>query len=194
MLGQDLILTSITLVPTTGRLPAVLEASGRKARDHSEHCLHAAIDNTRQAYGRALGSFFANLEDGGRERAQGVATIDVCDYLGAAKANGHSTAALLDPPVSSNPPAVSTIEFAAGALNATPALRSRLTTSIWPTAALQKRSTAEPSHQPKPQNQRTSSAPSAAPHSPREKRFLVGVLLNSAGRSKPSKAMARKSG
>jgi len=45
---------------------------GRKARDRIEHFLRAAIDNsnTRQAYGRALGSFFSFLEDGGRERVQ----------------------------------------------------------------------------------------------------------------------------
>ena len=45
---------------------------GRKARDRIEHFLRADIDNsiTRQAYGRALGSFISFLEDGGRERVQ----------------------------------------------------------------------------------------------------------------------------
>src|SRR5262249_33610552 len=66
MLSQDLI-----VAPTQGRPPApLIEASGRNARDRIEHFLRAAIDNsnTRQAYGRALGSFFAFLEDGGRAR------------------------------------------------------------------------------------------------------------------------------
>jgi site-specific recombinase XerD len=51
-------------------------------------------DNTRRAYGRALGSFFAFLEDGGRERVQNIGPLDVPDYLEAAKANGLSTATL----------------------------------------------------------------------------------------------------
>jgi hypothetical protein len=65
MLSQDLI-----VAPTQGRPPALIECSGRKARDRIEHFLRAAIDNdnTRRAYGRALGSFFAFLEDGGRAR------------------------------------------------------------------------------------------------------------------------------
>jgi hypothetical protein len=56
MLSQDLIVAR-----TEGRPPALIEGSGRKARDRIEHFLRAAIDNdnTRRAYGRALGSFFA---------------------------------------------------------------------------------------------------------------------------------------
>ena len=54
----------------------------------------AAIDNdnTRRAYGRSLGSFFAFREDGGKERVQDIGPLDVRDYLEAAKANGLSTA------------------------------------------------------------------------------------------------------
>jgi len=78
------------------RQPALSESFGRKARDRIEHFLRAAIDNenTRRAYGRALGSFFAFLEDGGRERVQDIGPLDVSDYLEAAKANGLSTATL----------------------------------------------------------------------------------------------------
>jgi hypothetical protein len=70
MLSQDLVVVPTELVPTEGQLPAIIQGSGRKARDRIEHFLRAAIDNdnTRRAYGRALGSFFAFLEDGGRER------------------------------------------------------------------------------------------------------------------------------
>jgi site-specific recombinase XerD len=84
-----------TVTPTQGRPPAILESSGRKARDRIEHFLRAAIDNdnTRRAYGRALGSFFAFL-DGGKERVQDIGPLDVRDYLEAAKANGLSTATL----------------------------------------------------------------------------------------------------
>jgi hypothetical protein len=78
MLGQDLIVAT-----TQGRPPALIEGSGRKARDRIEHFLRAAIDNdnTRRAYGRALGSFFAFLEDGGKERVQDIGPLDVRDYL-----------------------------------------------------------------------------------------------------------------
>src|SRR5215510_13016360 len=91
MLSQDLI-----VAPTQSRPPALIEGSGRKARDRIEHFLRAAIDNnnTRKAYGRALGSFFAFLEVGGRERVQDIGPLDVRDYLEAAKANGLSTATL----------------------------------------------------------------------------------------------------
>src|SRR5215831_2853615 len=91
MLGQDLI-----VAPTQGRPPALIEGSGRKARDRIEHFLRAAIDNdnTRRAYGRSLGSFFAFLEDGGKTRVQDIGPLDVRDYLEAAKANGLSTATL----------------------------------------------------------------------------------------------------
>jgi site-specific recombinase XerC len=91
MLSQDLI-----VAPTQGRPPALIEGSGRKARDRIEHFLRAAIDNdnTRRAYGRAVGSFFAFLEDGGRARIQDIGPLDVRDYLEAAKANGLSTATL----------------------------------------------------------------------------------------------------
>jgi hypothetical protein len=128
MLSQDRILTPTTFVPTKGQLPAILEASGRKVRDCTEHFLRAAIDNsnTRQASGRALGSCFANLEDGGRERVQDSGTHDVRDYLEAATADGLSTATLSQPMVAvrllfdhlapNNPPAVSILEFVAGAL------------------------------------------------------------------------------
>jgi hypothetical protein len=53
--------TPTTLVPAEGQLPAIIDGSGRKARDRIEHFLRAAIDNdnTRRAYGQALGSFFA---------------------------------------------------------------------------------------------------------------------------------------
>jgi SAM-dependent methyltransferase len=45
-------------------MSAIIEGFGRKARDRIEHFLRVAIDNdnTRRAYGRALGSFFAFLE------------------------------------------------------------------------------------------------------------------------------------
>jgi len=91
MLSQDLI-----VAPTQGRPPALIEGSGRKARDRIEHFLRAAIDNdnTRRAYGRSLGSFFAFLEDGGRACIQDIGPLDVRDYLEAAKANGLSTATL----------------------------------------------------------------------------------------------------
>ena len=81
MLGHDLI-----AVPTLGRPPAIIDGSGRKARDRIEHFLRAAIDNenTRRAYGRALGSFFAFLEGGGKERVQDIGPLDVRDYLEAA--------------------------------------------------------------------------------------------------------------
>jgi site-specific recombinase XerD len=84
------------LVPTQRGLPAIIDGSGRKARDRIEHFLRAAIDNdnTRKAYGRSLGSFFAFLEDGGKERIQDIGPLDVRDYLEAAKANGLSTATL----------------------------------------------------------------------------------------------------
>jgi site-specific recombinase XerD len=96
MLSQDLVPVPTELVPTEGRLPAILEGSGRKARDRIEHFLRAAIDNdnTRRAYGRSLGSFFAFLEVGGRARIQDFGPLDVRDYLEAAKANGLSTATL----------------------------------------------------------------------------------------------------
>jgi site-specific recombinase XerD len=91
MLGHDLI-----VVPTRGTPPAIIDGSGRKARDRIEHFLRAAIDNdnTRRAYGRSLGSFFAFLEDGGKERVQDIGPLDVRDYIEAAKANGLSTATL----------------------------------------------------------------------------------------------------
>jgi site-specific recombinase XerD len=96
MLSQDLSLIPTELVPAEGQLPAITQGSGRKARDRIEHFLRAAIDNsnTRQAYGRALGSFFAFLEDGGRQRVQDIGPLDARDYLEAAKANGLSTATL----------------------------------------------------------------------------------------------------
>jgi site-specific recombinase XerD len=84
------------LVPTQRSLPAIIDGSGRKARDRIEHFLRATIDNdnTRRAYGRSLGSFFAFLEDGGRARIQDIGPLDVRDYLEAAKANSLSTATL----------------------------------------------------------------------------------------------------
>src|SRR5262245_58206311 len=89
MTSQDLIVARIEGLP-----PA--EGSGLKARDRIEHFLRAAIDNdnTRKAYGRSLGSFFAFVKDGGRERVQDIGPPDVRDYLEAAKANGLSTATL----------------------------------------------------------------------------------------------------
>ena len=56
----------VIVARTEGRPPALIEGSGRKARDRIEHLLRAAIDNdnTRKANGRSLGSFFAFLEDG----------------------------------------------------------------------------------------------------------------------------------
>src|SRR5215813_5238683 len=84
MLSQDLV-----VAPTQSRPPALIEGSGRTARDRIEHFLRAAIDNdnTRRAYGRALGSFFAFLEEGGRARIQDIGPLDVRDYLEAAKAS-----------------------------------------------------------------------------------------------------------
>ena len=82
MLSQDLI-----VAPTQSRPPTLIEGSGSKARDRIEHFLRAAIDNdnTRRAYGRSLGSFFAFLEDGGKERVQDIGPLDVRDYPEAAK-------------------------------------------------------------------------------------------------------------
>jgi len=73
MLSHDLI-----VVPTQGGPPAIIAGSGRKAHDRIEHFLRAAIDNdnTRRAYGRSLGSFFAFLEDGGKERLQDIGPLD----------------------------------------------------------------------------------------------------------------------
>ena len=53
MLSQDLI-----VAPTQSRPPALIEGSGRKARDRIEHFLRAAIDNdnTRRAYGNTPNS------------------------------------------------------------------------------------------------------------------------------------------
>src|SRR5262245_5657806 len=84
MHSQDLI-----VAPTQGRPPALISG-----RDRIEHFQRAAIDNdnTRRAYGRALGSFCSFLEDGGKEPVQDVGPLDVRDYLGAAKASGLSTA------------------------------------------------------------------------------------------------------
>jgi len=89
MLSHDLIVAT-----SAARPPAIIDGSGRKARDRIEHFLRAAIDNynTRRAYGRSLGSFFAFLEDDGKERVQDIGPLDVRDYLEAAKANGLSTA------------------------------------------------------------------------------------------------------
>jgi site-specific recombinase XerD len=86
----------IVIGPAKGSLPAIVADSGTKERDRIEHFLRAAIDNdnTRRAYGRSLGSFFAYLEDGGRARIQDIGPLDVRDYLEAAKANGLSTATL----------------------------------------------------------------------------------------------------
>src|SRR5262249_2282796 len=82
-----------------GPLPAIIASSGRKARYRIEHFLYAAIDNTnaRKAYGRALASFFAFVEDGGRDRVQNIGPLDVRDYLEAAKGQGLSTATLKQP-------------------------------------------------------------------------------------------------
>jgi len=67
---------------------------GRKARDRIEHFLRADIDNsiTRQAYGRALGSFFSFWRTEAGKRVQDIGPLDERDYLEAAKANGLSTA------------------------------------------------------------------------------------------------------
>jgi hypothetical protein len=53
-------------------------------------------DNTRRAYGRALGSFFVFLEDGGKERVEDMGSLDVRDHLEAAKADGLVTGAVLE--------------------------------------------------------------------------------------------------
>ena len=50
-------------------------------------------DNTRRAYGRSLGSFFAFLEDGGREHIQDIGP-DARTTSKPPKANGPSTASL----------------------------------------------------------------------------------------------------
>src|SRR5262245_45830684 len=91
MLGQALIVAA-----TQGRPPALIENSGRKARDRIEHFLRAAIDNdnTRRAYGRAVGSVVAYLEGVSRAGRQDSGALDVRDYLEAAKGNGLSTATL----------------------------------------------------------------------------------------------------
>jgi hypothetical protein len=77
--GQTMLSHDLIVAPTQGRPPALIEGSGRKARDRIEHFLRAAIDNdnTRRAYGRALGSFFAFLGDGGRARIQDIGPLDV---------------------------------------------------------------------------------------------------------------------
>jgi hypothetical protein len=93
MLSQDLI-----VAPTQGQPPpALIEGSGRKARDRIEHFLRAAInnDNTRRAYGR--GTRLVLCLPGRRPpgaRIQNIGPLDVRDYLEAAKANGLSTATL----------------------------------------------------------------------------------------------------
>ena len=89
-------LEELIVIGARGSLPAIVADSGTKARDRIEHFLRAAIDNdnTRRAYGRSLGSFFAYLEDGGRARIQDIGPLGVRDYLEAAKANGLSTATL----------------------------------------------------------------------------------------------------
>jgi site-specific recombinase XerD len=81
MLNHDLI-----VAPSQTRSPAIIEGSGRKVRDRN--------DNTRGAYGWSLSSFFAFLEDGGRERLQDIGLLDVRAYLEAAKANSLATATL----------------------------------------------------------------------------------------------------
>jgi hypothetical protein len=77
----------LILIEGGGGLPAIIAAPGRKTRDRIEHVLHAAINNsnTRIAYGRALASFFAFLEDGGTGRVQNIGPLDVRDYFEAAK-------------------------------------------------------------------------------------------------------------
>jgi site-specific recombinase XerD len=86
----------LVLIEGAGELPAIIEGSGSKARERIKHFLLASIDNenTRRAYGRALASFFAFLEDGGRERVQDIGPLDVRDYLEAAKGQGLSTPTL----------------------------------------------------------------------------------------------------
>src|SRR5215510_7873465 len=87
MTSQDLIVG-----PTQSRPPALIEGSGRKARDRIEHFLRGAIDsyNTRRAYGRSLGSFFAFLEDGGKERVQDIGPLDVREQTAIAAASKTS--------------------------------------------------------------------------------------------------------
>jgi hypothetical protein len=84
--GATILSHDLIVAPTQGRSPALIEGSGHKARDRIEHFLRGAIDNdnTRRAYGRALGSF-AFLEDGGKERVQDIGPLDVRHYLEAAK-------------------------------------------------------------------------------------------------------------
>jgi hypothetical protein len=74
--GETMLSQPTELVPTQRGLPAIIDGSGRKARDRIEHFLRATIDNdnTRRAYGRALGSFFAFLEDEARQMAAHAST------------------------------------------------------------------------------------------------------------------------
>ena len=69
-----------------GRVVKEAAASGQFAVTS----IDADVSHPRVLYGRALGSFFAFLEDGGRERVQDIGPLDVRDYLEAAKTNGLS--------------------------------------------------------------------------------------------------------
>ena len=85
MLSQDLILTPTAFVPIKGQLPAIPRLRPQGARPH--RALPAGRHrhgSTRQANGRAPGSLFANLEDGGWACGQDIGP----------KTNGLSTATL----------------------------------------------------------------------------------------------------
>jgi hypothetical protein len=78
-----------------GALTASREGLGRKARDRIAHFLRAAIDNDNtKSVGRSLGSFFAFLDDGGRERVQATGPLDVRDNLEATKPVAFSSPTL----------------------------------------------------------------------------------------------------
>jgi len=73
---------------TYGRNP------GRPRKGGNAHPAFSSGDNenTRRACGRALASFFAFVENGGRDRVQDMGPLDVRDYLEAATGHGLSTA------------------------------------------------------------------------------------------------------
>src|SRR5262249_20397761 len=77
-----------------GRRPSSKAPAARRTTASSTSRAAIDNDNTRRAYGRALGLLFAFLEDGGKERLQDIGPLAVRAYLEGAKANGLSPATL----------------------------------------------------------------------------------------------------
>ena len=78
--------------PRELKLPAVIEASGERARKRAFEFFVAQIrnENTRRAYGRALSSFFAFMESGGIGCVQDIEPKHVAAYLEALNKHGAS--------------------------------------------------------------------------------------------------------